>query len=242
MADKMIFPRSELDDEALEKALKSDFKADEQPENLSKRMKNLVQYSDKKISRKTKGKMLANLRPQTSALEEEVQVEEVEEVEKNDKKKKKYIVFPPSVRNPGMIRNCLTLDEQRYFLDRWKAYYKEYGDNLNEANDYDQMVELMMCLIDLYRIQKRKFTKQVLIEDSDLDQITHRIHGRIQAILSSLNTRRKDRMQINQHSESNLIDLLMQKNRQLRDGNNEQIKNEEEEEANALRAKISRGS
>ncbi len=170
--------------------------------------------------------------------------EEPEEEEKElaEEKSCRRVIFPPSVRNPEMIRNCLTLDEQDYFVDRWTAYYKEYGDDLNEANDYDQMVELMMCLVDLYRIQKRKFTKKMLIEDADLDQITHRIHNRIQTILSSLNARRKDRMQTNQHSESNLIHLLMQKSAQLRSAKDIQLENEELEEEQALREKKARGS
>lgn len=203
-----ILPTKEMPVEIIEEAKKKDFKAsdgstiDDIIENANKTGKrkvtkaslsNLRQYSNKKVSDEAKEASMKNLRahkdPSVSSA-------------------KARRSFPSTVRNPEIIKNCLTDDEVIFFIDRWEAYYSQYGDDLNAANDYDQMVELIMNLIDLYRIQKKKKNSERSVLDPAIADIQHKTSARVQAILTSLKTRRKDRVEMNQHREDNLVMLL----------------------------------
>lgn len=206
---KEHLPSTELSEEEIRSIVQDptkDFKAEDDdievilekvdPNKIAQKrnsLKNLIQYSDKPRTEESKEASLKNLRPPKLT----------DNVSRNEK-----FEFPDTVRDPQMIANCLTRDEIVYFIDRWTEYYKQYGSDLNSANDYDQLVELIMNLIDLYRIQKKKKKSESFVTDSDLADVQHKIHSRIQNILTSLKTRRKDRIEMNQHDEDNLVKFL----------------------------------
>lgn len=239
-----ILPKEEMSDEVIEEAKRKDFKAKDgssiddiiaKADKKKKRkvtkaqLSNLRQYSDKEVSDEAKETSMKNLRaPKTPSMSQA----------------KDEMEFPPSIRNPEIIKNCLTKDEIIFFIDRWNQYYAEYGDDLNSANDYDQMIELVMNLIDLYRIQKKKKNSDRHVFDAALADIQHKTHTRIQAILTSLKTRRKDRVEMNQHREDNLVKLLCERARQSGDfafQMSHKVDKELEEERKFLEQKKERG-
>lgn len=243
-----IEPKFQISEDLIEAALQKDFKAKDgsTPEKALERvkakaektgarkvpklntLKNLRQWSPKPLTDEEKEATLNNLRFSAPSMAQA----------KDDMK------FPESVRNPEIIKNCLTKDEVIYFIDRWNQYYSEYGSDLNTANDYDQMVELIMNLIDLYRIQKKKKNSEKLVTDPLVDQIVHRTHTRVQTLLASLKTRRKDRVEMNVHKEDNLVKLLLRRAKGEGDfvkETNTRLKMEEQEELESLQAKARRG-
>ena len=243
-----IQPTTEISEDLIAAALEKDFKAkdgstpEKALENVKAKaektgarkvpklnsLKNLRQWSPEPLTDEEKEATLGNLRFPVPSMSQA----------------KDSMKFPDSVRNPEIIKNCLTKDEIVYFIDRWNQYYAEYGADLNSANDYDQMVELIMNLIDLYRIQKKKMNSDKLVTDPLVDQIVHRTHTRVQTLLASLKTRRKDRVEMNVHKEDNLVKLLLKKAKGDGDFVKEteaKLKLEEAEELAALEAKTKRG-
>lgn len=139
-----------------------------------------------------------------SILPSKIEIPKIEEPEKEDKYE-----IPSSIRNAAIIKAVLTKEELGFFIERWNEYYATFGADLNTANDYDQMVELIMCLVDQFRIQKKKKTSDRIVLDPNVDQIMHRIHTRIQNILSAFYIKRKDRVEAQDKKDENIIKLLV---------------------------------
>lgn len=245
---EMILPMKEMPDEVIEQAMGKDFKVKDgstiddilkKPKNKNTRvtkasLRNLRQYSDDEVSEESKRSSTKNLRAYPNAS-----------ASPSMSMAKGEIEFPPSIRNPEIIRNCLTKDEIIFFIDRWTVYYKEYGDDLNDATDYDQLLELIMNYIDLYRIQKKKKNSEKAVTDPAIADIQHKTSNRIQALLTSLKTRRKDRVEMNMHKEDNLMKILCETARQSTDAAimiTNRVLKESSEEKKFLEHKRNRGN
>lgn len=177
-------------------------------------LRNLRQFRDKDESdEESKKNSLENLRVPAK---------------KESKEPEPTVDFPEEILEPDLLRQVLTIDEQKYFIRRWKEYMSEHQRDFNSAEDYDSIVELMMNYIQLYRIEKKQKNAPTLAYDRSVDFVKHNIHIRIRNLKIDLKTRRKDRLETKESRQSKMLGVItdLAKNSQsgLRDVLEENLK------------------
>jgi hypothetical protein len=96
----------------------------------------------------------------------------------------------------------------------------EHQGDFNRAEDYDAIVEMIICYINIYRIEKKKKNAPALVWDKNMDVVAHNLHLRITNLRRDLKTSRKARLETQESKESNLVKLMTEyaKNGQSRLG------------------------
>lgn len=193
-------------------------------------LKNLQQYSDKPVPKEQKKEKLDGLRVAPKKQETLDQLTKFPE----------GLNPPEGFKNPNKLLYIFTNDELIEFCDIWKRYWEEMGSDLDDGSDYDDLFELCVQYIELYRLAKKKATAPGLVFDDKVDKIAHNVHLRIQNLKTALKMRRKDRLESGKTDEKNFIALIcdraskgsefIEKSRQL-------IRQQEEEEMEFLRKK-----
>lgn len=172
-------------------------------------IKNLVQYREKdERTEESKQASMEQLRVPVRQRQEE------------DDAGAARVEFPSEILEPDILRSALTIPEQEYFVRRWQEYMDEHGGDFNRAEDYDAVAEMIICYINLYRIEKRKKNSPGLQVDFKTDTVTHNLHLRIGNLRRDLKTSRKARLETQENKESNLMRLMTEyaKNGQSRLG------------------------
>jgi len=118
------------------------------------------------------------------------------------------VEFPPEVLEPERLREVLTIPEQEYFVRRWHEYMMEHQGDFNRAEDYDAIVEMIICYINIYRIEKKKKNAPALVWDKCVGMEAHNLHLRITNLRRDLKTSRKSRLETQESKESNLVKLM----------------------------------
>lgn len=160
-------------------------------------IKNLVQYREKdERSPESKEASMEQLRVPVRQREPE------------DDAGAARVEFPPEILEPDMLRSTLTIPEQEYFVRRWQEYMMEHGGDFNRAEDFDAIAEMIICYINLFRIEKRLKNSPSLQLDLRTDTVKHNIHLRITNLRRDLKTSRKARLETQESKESNLVKLM----------------------------------
>lgn len=162
---------------------------------------NLRQFSNKPHDPEAKRRSMENLRtPVTQVtLNGETHVAPLDE--------NSNIIIPEGL-NEQYLREVLGHRELVYFVDRWNSYMKEHEKDFNRAEDSDDLQELIFCYIKQMRMEKKKASNPLFNFRADFSKIEQDTSLRIQALKTSLGTRRKDRLENNERKQSAFMTLV----------------------------------
>ena len=213
MSKEEIPDLTELQDEVLEQAIEKEWTtygeegaaevekrcaSSKRKKKMTKRqIQNLVQFREKdERSKESKKASLEQLRvPESKPTED-------------DEASTPSVEFPDEILEPDKLREVLTKDEQRFFIRRWNEYMFEHQRDFNRAEDYDTVVELILCYVHEFRILKRMKNAPSLSYDRNVDTVMHNIHNRIGNLRRDLKTRRKDRIESKETRQSQFLQVV----------------------------------
>lgn len=182
----------------------------------AKQLENLRQFSKAPRSQESKINSVKQLRYNNSdedkmeiKKDQDEENEELLDFDGDSIQEKEDIILPKKV-DSQRLKDSLNVTELKFFIEKWNEYMLEHGKDFNEAEDVDDLTELIMNMIFQWRLNKLLKSKPSSAFMKAYVDREQNIHTRIQTLKTNLNIRRKDKVEGNERKTSEFMKLIIE--------------------------------